>query len=60
METKPAYQSKTVWISLIMAIGAFFPVVQNFITGQPLIFAEIMSGVFLVLRFISKDKISIS
>lgn len=54
---KKAWQSKTLWVNLLMAAGAFIPPIQPFLTP------ETLSTVFLVvntvLRFVTKDGISI-
>jgi hypothetical protein len=60
MESKPAVQSKTVWVALIVAVAAFLPVVKEWIAGNPGIFAQVIAGVFFVLRLVTKGKISIS
>lgn len=59
METKKPWQSKTNWIALILAIAAFFPDVQAFISMNPDMFAWIISALIVVLRQISKGKIDI-
>lgn len=60
METKPAWTSKTVWISLIVALAAFFPPVAAWIAGNPEAFGSIVGSVFLALRLITSGKISIT
>lgn len=57
---KKAWQSKTLWISLITAAAAFVPMVSTWIAANPETFASVMAGVFMTLRFISKEKIVIS
>lgn len=64
METKPFYLSKMFWVQLMgllgIAVGAKVPAVADFIKNY---FAELGSGWALVnmaLRFISKDKLSLS
>ena len=59
MEAKKPWQSKTNWIALILAVAAFFPQVQGVISANPEVFAQVISGVMIALRFISKDKIAI-
>lgn len=56
---KRPWQSRTNWIALISAIAAFIPQVQVFIQENPESYAVIMSGVFMLLRQISKEKINI-
>mgnify|MGYP001287837347 CR=1 FL=1 len=60
METKPALQSKTLWVALIVAVAAFFPPVQSWIAGNGEIFAQVLAGVFFVLRLVTKGKISVT
>ena len=56
-EVKKAWQSKTLWANLLMAVGAFVPALQPFLTPESL------STIFLVvntaLRFVTKEGISI-
>lgn len=56
---KPLWKSRTLWVSLISAVAAFFPAVQLFIQASPEAYALILSGVFGALRVISKDKLSV-
>lgn len=57
---KAPWQSKTIWVALLGAIAAFCPPVQHFISGNPETYALVLSGLFSVLRIVTKDKISIS
>lgn len=59
MDTKKPYLSKTLWLNLIIAISAFFPVVQHFITTHS---EQVMIGFSLLnmgLRTVTKDKLSL-
>jgi len=58
-ENKKIWQSKTNWVALIVAISAFIPSVSNWIGQYPTAFAEIVAGLMMVLRMISKGKIDI-
>jgi hypothetical protein len=58
-ENKKIWQSKTNWVALIVAISAFIPSVSNWIGQNPTAFAEIVAGLMMVLRMISKGKIDI-
>lgn len=60
MDIKPVWQSKTLWISLILAIAAFSPSVQTLIQAHTEGFGLITGGVFGFLRMITKGKVSIS
>ena len=60
---KPFYISKTFWVNIIAAVGLVvgvkFPVVENFLREY---FSEVGTGwafLNIVLRAISKDKLSI-
>lgn len=57
MENKPVWQSKTVWMNLAIALGAFVPPVQQFIVEQPQMVAVIWSVLNIIMRLISKGKI---
>jgi hypothetical protein len=56
---KGILKSKTFWVSLVVALAPLFPVVSEFISGQPEMFSMAIGGVFTFLRFITKDKVSI-
>lgn len=59
MNKKP-WESKTLWVSLISAVAAFFPPVQEWITAHAEVFAMGLSGLFAALRLMSGGKIVIS
>lgn len=59
MENKPSWQSKTVWLAVISALAPLFPSVHSWIVSNPEMYASVLSGLFLVLRFLSNGKISI-
>lgn len=56
-ESKKPWQSKTLWVNLIVAAAAFFPAIGPYLTP------EVLGTVFLVantvLRFVTKEKLSI-
>ena len=56
---KKIWQSKTLWMSLIVAILAFFPSVQIFATKNPEAVGTILGLVFSALRLLTKGKIVI-
>lgn len=59
MEKKP-WQSKTVWMNLILAVCAMaFPPAVKYISENPLVVTMVFSGVNIVLRLLTKDGISI-
>lgn len=59
METKPAYLSKTVWSNLILlVILPFLPEsAKAYVSAENV--AYLFAGVNLLLRLISKDKLSL-
>ena len=56
---KPWWVSKTVWMNLIVAIAAFVPPVQDWIGKNPEQFAWVFTAINVVLRLISKGKITL-
>lgn len=59
METKPALKSKTLWANLLMAaLYLFAPGIAEKVT--PDIMVGIFTVVNILLRFVSKDKISLT
>lgn len=59
LETKKPWQSKTVWMNLIVAVAAFFPTAQEWIASNPEAFAGIITVLNMGLRLASKDKVSL-
>ena len=59
MESKKAWQSKTVWINLIAAIAAFIPAGAEWVQSHEQAFLIGFSAINIVLRLVTKDKISI-
>lgn len=59
METKKPWQSKTLLVGLLAAIAPFFPVVDVWIHENAALYASLLSGVFMVLRLVTKGKVSI-
>lgn len=55
---KPFWQSKTFWANLIMGAAAFVPSIQNFVT--PDVTAAVFVLVNVILRFVSKDKVTLT
>jgi hypothetical protein len=56
---KSVFQSKTIWVALIMAILGFVPVASQWVAANPTIFMSITAGIFTVLRLVTNGKISI-
>jgi len=59
MENKPSYLSKTVVVNLIMALSAFIPSVNVYLVANPEIVMSVLAGVNILLRFFTKEKISL-
>ena len=47
---KSYFKSKTLWVSLIMAIAPIFPQVQEIIVSKPEVVGMVVGGVFSLLR----------
>jgi hypothetical protein len=61
MEKKPWYTSKTIILNTLGTLLAlFYPPAQEWIVAHPDLVAGIFAVVNIGLRFISKDKLSIS
>lgn len=58
--TIPPYLSKTLWTNAIIAAVAFFPGAQAYVTAHPMIVVEVLAGVNIVLRILTKSKLSLS
>lgn len=58
-EKKKPVHSKTLWLSLVVAIVPFFPSVQEIVAANPEIVGMALGGLFFFLRIITKGKISI-
>ena len=57
-ESKKPWKSKTILANLVVAVVAFFPSVQESVS--PEIVAQALVVINIVLRMITKDKISLS
>lgn len=55
---KQTLKSKTIWFSLLMAVLAFFPPVNEFVSNNPQIQQVIIAVIVAILRFVTKDKIT--
>lgn len=58
-QAKKPWQSKTVWLNLILAIAAFFPAAQDHIKENPDIAAMAVALVNVVMRLLVKDKVAL-
>ena len=52
---KPVLKSKTIWINLILAVAAFFPVLRDTVSEDVLL--QVFAVVNIVLRLVTKDKV---
>jgi hypothetical protein len=55
--TKSVVKSKTVWVNLILAILAFFPVVRELVSEELIL--QLIALINIVLRLVSKDKLKL-
>ena len=54
---KSYLRSKTLWVALVTALVPLFPDVEEVIKSNPQIIVAVISGVFSVLRLITKTKL---
>lgn len=59
MENKPIYQSKTFWTNVLLALLPLFPGVGAQVAAHPEYMGYLFAGVNILLRLISKDKVSL-
>lgn len=59
MEKKKPWLSKTILLNAVMAVVAFFPVAQAWVSANPQVFVFGFAAVNFVLRLVTKDKISL-
>ncbi len=57
MQTKPLYQSKTLWVQLIAVLSILFPAVQEWVAKNPVEITAIFTAVNTLVRFFTQDKI---
>ncbi len=56
---KKPWLSKTLWVNLLLALAAFSPSAQEFLQGRPDIALIIPALINVVLRLVTKDKLSV-
>jgi hypothetical protein len=56
-QPKSVFWSKTIWVNVVMAVSAFFPMVHEFIIANPDLFAMFWSLVNVVLRLITNQEL---
>lgn len=60
MDSKKPWLSKTVWVNLVAAILALvYPPAGEWIASRPEVTMGLFAGLNVILRLISKDKISL-
>lgn len=57
--SKPIWKSKTFWTGLVAAIAPMFPPLQVWMMANPEAYNAILGGVFVLLRLVSSDKVSV-
>ena len=55
--TKPAWQSKTLWVAVLTALVPLFPPAAALIAANPAAISAVVGAVFAGLRLISSSKI---
>jgi len=61
MDSKKPYQSKTILVNFVVAAAAlFYPPAAQYISAHPAEVAALLSIVNILLRTVTKDRISLS
>jgi uncharacterized membrane-anchored protein len=60
MDTTPVYLSKTLWLNVIIAVIAFFPGAQSYVTAHPALVPTVIAAANFALRFLTNSKLSLS
>lgn len=55
---KSYIKSKTLWSAVALAVLPIFPEVQSFIKEKPELCAQVVAGIFFVLRIVTKGKLA--
>lgn len=58
--SKPAWQSKTLWAGLLAAAAPFLPAVGPFISSYPQASVVMLGALFSLLRVVTKGKVTIN
>jgi len=56
---KKPWESKQLWVSLIVAVAGFIPPAREWIAGNPEAFSAALGLVFTGLRLVTDSKVSI-
>lgn len=59
MDNKSVLQSKTIWVNLIMAVAAFFPSVQTYISAHPELIPTAFAVLNILIRLVTKQGVEI-
>ena len=57
---KYPWESKTIIANVIMAAAPFYPPLNAYLAGHPMMLTEVLCAVNLVLRLVTHEKISLS
>ncbi len=57
-EEKKPWQSKTLWVNAIVAVASFFPAVADKVS--PSVVMQVLTFVNIILRFVTKDKVTLT
>jgi hypothetical protein len=60
MNTKSVFTSKTAIVNLVIALSAFYPPVGAWVSANPDAVLQGIAVVNIILRFATKDKVSIT
>lgn len=58
-DPKRPWESKTMWVSLIVAMAPFFPPAQAVMIANPEAASAIVGAIFAALRLLSTDKVKV-
>ena len=58
MNTKPFWQSKTLWTQLLAVVSLLIPAVQEWVVSNPVDAGAVFAAVNVVVRFVTHGKIS--
>lgn len=58
--SKPAWQSKTIWVAILVALSPLIPGADKVLGPNGSFVEPMLAALFMVLRLVSKDKISIT
>lgn len=59
METKKPWESKTVWVGILMALAPLIPGASDFMSQNPELVNSLVVTIFMVLRAVSGGRIAL-